>query len=260
MTCRFLNIFSINNVAFQGSFSTTGNGLDWLFVLVSFCFILFLFSVFLLVFACYRLFVVGKQSSKGIEFGRWYGSSKEEICVINADSCEHRNKPLCSIKDREFLDYMSDYQLFKDSAPCNNNSFRVETSTVKTEATCFSKMLVITYKTTQHHILEDHNQHMNKLQAQTSKRYCISGNNIQCSVQFSSTNWFVISKLAFQIWTNSRKVTSYGMNDYSYFQQGQGCNNVQVGTKDNPVCPMGTTGSFHGGKAARVWSWPATST
>jgi hypothetical protein len=36
---------------------------------------------------------------------------------------------------------------------------------------------------------------------------------------------------------------------------------VQTGSGAHPACyPMGTRGSFPGGKAARAWSWPLTST
>jgi VanZ family protein len=34
-------------------------------------------------------------------------------------SCEHSNKPSGSIKGREFLDQLNDYQHLKDSAPWN---------------------------------------------------------------------------------------------------------------------------------------------
>jgi hypothetical protein len=33
--------------------------------------------------------------------------------------CEHGNEPFGSIKIGEFLDYLSDYKLKKDSAPCS---------------------------------------------------------------------------------------------------------------------------------------------
>jgi hypothetical protein len=34
-----------------------------------------------------------------------------------AGCCEHGNEPLCVTKDEEFLDYLSDCQFLKDSAP-----------------------------------------------------------------------------------------------------------------------------------------------
>jgi hypothetical protein len=52
--------------------------------------------------------------TKATEYG--FGSGQGPV----ARSCEHGNKPSGSIKGREFLDCMSDYQLLKqNSIPCS---------------------------------------------------------------------------------------------------------------------------------------------
>jgi len=49
----------------------------------------------------------------------WEGVDWIHLAAVVANSCEHGNETLISIKGMEFLDQLGDYQLFKDSAPWN---------------------------------------------------------------------------------------------------------------------------------------------